>query len=141
MNARQVSRVQRCGAREAEVRLEHAEAFLEVARLTAEERDEAIDYGNVSVALAVLSGIAAVDAACCESLGKRSRSQNHKDAVTLVSTIGENGRQAGSKLSALLELKDTAQYGLVSVSEPQVKKAIRSAEWLVSWSEGITLSS
>ena len=63
----------------------------------------------------VLAGIAAADAACCKSLGRRSRSQDHRDAVALVRQVEPGGADAAKQLERLLGLKDQAQYGLEDV--------------------------
>ena len=46
----------------------------------------------------MLAGIAAVDAACCRSLGRRSRSQDHRDAVALVRQVAPGGPEAAKQL-------------------------------------------
>jgi hypothetical protein len=66
--------------------------------------------------MAVLAGIAASDAACCASLGRRSR-----------------GQEASKTLSRLLDLKDTAQYGLISVSPQKLTPVLRQAHSLVEF--------
>lgn len=51
-----------------------------------------------AAALAVLAGIAASDAACRAALGRRSRSADHRDAVTLLGQIDAGGDAAAQKL-------------------------------------------
>jgi hypothetical protein len=53
----------------------------------------------------VLAGIAAADAVCCSALGRRSRSQNHRDAVALVRQVFPAGPAAARHLERLLGLK------------------------------------
>lgn len=134
---RQRNRAQPCSAADARKRLGDAVRFLEVARLTADEYDPDVAYSSVSASLAVLAGIAAADAACCKSLGERSRAQNHHDAEKLVESIAPGGRQAAKALKALIKLKDAAQYGLVDVEPAQLKRAIRGAAELVSFADRI----
>lgn len=67
-----------------------------------------MELGSVAASLAVLAGIAASDAACCRSLGERSRSENHRDAEALMAEIIPNGKRAAKQLRALLNLKDAA---------------------------------
>lgn len=130
-------RTQDCSRADARRRLEQARSFSEVASLTVDEASDELDYASVSASLSVLAGIAAADAACCRVLGKRARGQNHNEAVALLETIPTDGVAAGVKLRQLLGLKDTAQYGVVSVSKSQVKQALRSADWLVKWAERV----
>ena len=117
----------RCGAAEARTRGQQAHQFLEVAQLVASSPGEE-GYPNVA---ATLAGIAASDAACCQALGERSRSQDHRDAVGLLSAVAPEGRQAANALRRLLDLKDTAHYGVIPVSAGQLRTAMRQAEVLV----------
>jgi hypothetical protein len=87
----------------------------------------------VAASLAVLAGIAASDAACCAALGKRSRGQDHKDAVELTRQIVPGGGGVASKLDRLLDLKDGAQYGVIHVSGADLLTAMRSAKALVDF--------
>lgn len=128
-------RTERCGSREAKIRLSHARKFLEVAELVAEEDVE--ESHSVSAALAVLAGIAAADAATCAALGRRSRSQNHHDAESLLEQIAPNGREMASALRRLLDMKDTAHYGLIHVSRQGLTSALRQAQNLVGSVEEI----
>lgn len=86
----QSGRTQDCNRAQAAVRLSQARAFLEVAELVAAEDDE-LANDNVAAALAVLAGIAAADAACCGTLGRRSRGQDHRQAIQLVAQAGPDG--------------------------------------------------
>jgi hypothetical protein len=83
MSPRHAARTQACSEADATMRLRHARKFLEVAELVAGEGSE-IEYASQAAALAVLAGIAATDAACCKSLGRRSRGQDHRSAIALV---------------------------------------------------------
>lgn len=133
MNRGSAGRTQACSASDAEARQAHAEKFLEVAELVATET--AIDpLSSVSAALAVLAGIAAADAACCKALGQRSRSQDHHDAEALVSQIIPGGKAAAQSLERLLNVKDTAHYGLINVSGQELRGSLRRAKALVDFS-------
>jgi hypothetical protein len=135
---RKKGRTQDCTSAQAHQRLAHAESFLEVADLTAdEEGDPGIGYGSVAASLAVLAGIAASDAACCHALGKRSRSPDHRDAEALLKQIAPGGPSAAGNLRKLLDLKDTAHYGLISVSRPELRRAMRQAKLLVDFAAEI----
>lgn len=124
-------RTQPCGAAQARTRLAHAQKFLEVAQLVATENFEA--SLSVSAALAVLAGIAASDAACCKALGRRSRADDHREAASLLAQITPGGAQAEKGLTALIDLKDTAHYGLIHVSRRQLTTALRRASALVDF--------
>jgi hypothetical protein len=135
MSPRQPSRLQPCSKADASTRLRHARSFLEVARLVAEEGDD-LDYSSPSAALAVLSGIAAADAACCKALGRRARGQDHNEAASLVERVTPGGKKAANSLRRLLSLKDEAQYGLFDIGGQQLKAALRQASGLVEFAEG-----
>jgi hypothetical protein len=105
--ARASARTQACGPAEARRRLDHARSFLEVAELAADVNDLSLEYASVAASVAILAGIAAADAACCQELGRRSRSENHHDAETLLATITPGGKRAASQLRQLIEIKDT----------------------------------
>src|SRR5262245_28320014 len=107
-------RTQPCTVNHAKTRLDHANKFLEVAELVADEGND-IEYTSVSASLVVLSGIAAADAACCKKLGKRSRGQDHHQAEDLIRQIKPDGDKAANALHRLLDLKDQAHYGLFDV--------------------------
>jgi hypothetical protein len=59
---------------------------LEVAELAAVEQEIPASR-SVAEALAVLSGIAAADAACCAALGRHSRGEDHREAAALLRQI------------------------------------------------------
>jgi len=136
MSPRQPSRLQPCSKADASTRLRHARSFLEVARLVAEEGDD-LDYSSPSAALAVLSGIAASDAACCKALGRRARGPDHNEAAVLVEQVTPSGKKAANSLRRLLSLKDEAQYGLFDIGGQQLKAALRQASDLVDFAEDI----
>ena len=121
-----------CSRDDAQQRLRRAESFLYVADLTLGERvetpeaDDAINLSGVASALAVLAGIAAVDAACCHRIGVRSRGQDHREAVDLVRTVLPSGEDLARDLARLLDLKDNAHYGILGVSDAEARHAV---EW------------
>lgn len=124
-------RTQRCGSPEAEVRLDQARKFLEVAELMSIEGEVPASL-SVAAALAVLAGIAASDAACCAALGRRSRGQDHRQALPLLEQVA-GGRKAAADLLRLLDLKDTAHYGVIYVTSPKLGRALRQAERLIQF--------
>jgi hypothetical protein len=135
--ARKGGRTQACGEPQARQRLGHARSFLEVAELSADVSDPSLEYGSVAASVAILAGIAAADAACCQELGKRSRSENHHDAEVLLEQITPGGKRAASQLRQLIDLKDTAHYGFINISAPQLKRSLRQAQHLVEFAEGV----
>jgi len=124
-------RLQDCNRAQARVRLDQARAFLEVAELVSTEENDLANE-HVSAALAVLAGIAAADAACCATLGQRSRGQDHRQALELVAQAGSDGKTLSRALGRLLDIKDGAHYGMVFVNPQQAKTAIRYATTLVN---------
>lgn len=119
------SRTTPCTPVEARTRLEQARAFLEVAELVAGGEDD-LATPQVAAALAVLSGIASSDAACCARIGTRSRGQDHRAAITLLSTVEPGGRDMAKDLRRLLDMKDNAHYATIMVGEGPAAKAV---EW------------
>jgi hypothetical protein len=136
MSPRRTGRTQACSEADASTRLRHARKFIEVAELVAGEGDEA-EYASQAAALAVLAGIAASDAACCKALGRRSRAQDHRAATTLLEQVAPGGGRAAKSLTRLLSLKDEAHYGLFDVGGQDLKAALRQANDLVRFAEGI----
>lgn len=121
-----------CSSSDATTRLAQARKFLEVAEIVASER-EVEESTSVGASLAVLAGIAAADAACCSTLGRRSRSANHHDAEALLAQVHPGGRDAANALRRLLDLKDTAHYGLINVSHQRLTAARRQAGTLIEF--------
>ncbi len=122
---RKAARTAPCDRADAGSRLAEARSFLELA--------DVADSTNASVANAVLAGIAASDAACCASLGRMSRGQDHAQATGLVETIEPGGKAAARSLARLLSLKDAAQYGVARVSQGNRTTALRQATALIDF--------
>lgn len=137
MTPRKATRTQKCDRADAELRLEHALKFLDVAELLGEPGPEDPASGSVAASLAVLAGIAAADAACCSALGRRARGQDHHEAERIVAEIANGGDAAANQLKRLLDLKDAAHYGLVFVSGNNLKACLRQASDLVSFARRI----
>jgi hypothetical protein len=136
MSPRRSSRTQACSEADALARLRHARKFVEVAELVAGEGDDA-EYASQAAALAVLAGIAASDAACCKSLGRRSRGADHREATTLLEQVSPGGKQAARSLNRLLSLKDEAHYGMFVIGGQALKSALRQADELASFAERV----
>lgn len=137
MSPRHVPRTAACGKQDAAVRLDQARKFYEVAELVQTEADLLRSAGSVAASLAVLAGIAASDAACCAALGRRSRSQEHRSAGDLMRQIEPGGAEAATRLSRLLDLKDTAHYGVIYVSGSDLVSVMRNAKHLIDFAHGI----
>lgn len=126
-----------CTRADAVRRQDQARKFLEVADLVeAEARREAAS-ANVAASLAVLAGIAATDAACCAALGRRSRGQDHRQAIDLVREVSPGGPEAARHLQRLLDLKDSAHYGVITLGATELKTALRTARGLVDFAAGV----
>src|SRR5438270_6900164 len=136
MTAKREPRTQMCSRADARTRLDHARKFLEVATLIVEPGQD-LAYSSAAAALAVLAGIAAADAACCQVLGRRSRAQDHRQAVDLVTQIEPGGKEAAKSLGRLLSLKDQAHYGLFDVAGQDLQTALRQADALVTFAAGV----
>jgi hypothetical protein len=126
------SRTQPCDRAQARTRLENAQKSLEVAELAAGEAEIPASR-SVAAALAVLSGIASADAACCAALGRRSRGEDHREAAALLREIVPAGDRAARALTDLLNLKDTAQHGLIPITQRQLTAALRRAKSLLDF--------
>jgi hypothetical protein len=124
-------RRQTCDRAHARIRLDNAKKSLEVAELVADER-EIPESRSVAAALAVLAGVAASDAACCAALGLRSRGDDHRQAAALLREILDGDRAAKALLD-LLNLKDTAQYGLIPIAGRELTTTLRRARTLVEF--------
>lgn len=135
MSPRREGRTEHCDASDAEARLRRAKTFLEVAGVVQDESDA--DFWSVAASLAVLAGIAASDAACCRALSRRSRGDSHHDAETLLKTITGGGQAAAQALRRLIDLKDKAQYGIIHVSQDDLKTAMNQAGKLVAFAESV----
>ena len=128
---RRIGRTQPCDRTHARTRLDNAQKSFEVAELAAAEQEIPASR-SVAAALAVLSGIAAADAACCAALGRRSRGEDHRQAAALLQQIVQ-GERAARALVDLLNLKDTAQYGLIPITSRELTTALRRARTLLEF--------
>ena len=95
-------------------------------------------FRTVAVSLYVLAGIAAGDALCAAALGKRSRGQDHREAVRLLSTVEPDGAAHASSLRTLLDYKDGAHYSPSLIDQAAEKKALRAAQSLVEAAKRVT---
>ena len=131
---KRTGRTQPCDRSHARTRLENAQKSLEVAELAVVEQEIPASR-SVAAALAVLSGIASSVAACCAALGRRSRGADHREAAALLRQILPGGDRAAKALTELLNLKDTAQYGLIPITKRELTTAIRRARILFDFAD------
>lgn len=117
-------RVDDCGRPEADLRLAQARDYLELAELALEEKPQAA-AGN-----AVLAAIAAADAICCFRLGQRSRGQDHREALSMLATVPDGGRQMAADLRRLLDIKDAAHYSATLMAQTSARSAVLRARRL-----------
>jgi hypothetical protein len=131
--AKTTGRTAPCGWAEALTRLRQAEAFVLTAELCLSEADDPdLPLAGTGAALAVLGAIAAADAACCANLGRRSRGQDHRQAVELVAGVQPGGAALAKDLERLLEIKDKVHYGAVVVGHAEAKASVAQARRMVS---------
>lgn len=83
MMARSLRRAQPCNRAQALERLAQAKSSLGAVHLVGGDES----FAGVAAALAVLSGIAASDGACCGHLGGTPHGQRHRGAVALLATV------------------------------------------------------
>jgi hypothetical protein len=108
------------------VRLRSAEAYLEVAELVLEEKGR-VEMPGVAAGLAVLAGIAASDAICALRLSQIHRGEDHRAAAALLEQATPDGKKLASMFLRLVDVKDEAHYGLVTVASPKARSAVRWA--------------
>jgi hypothetical protein len=114
---------------DARTRLQSAQAYLQVAELALGDRDGAMP--GVAAGVAVLAGIAASDAICASRLGLIHRSDNHRAAADLLAQSTTDGKRLALTLGKLIEIKDTAHYGLSVVEPARARHAVGWARKLV----------
>jgi hypothetical protein len=85
---------------------------------------------DVAAGSAVTAGINACDAFCGALLGERAGGE-HDEAVALLASLSEDGRQASRQLSQLLRFKTPAQYDPLPMSEADARRAVELASRLV----------
>ena len=120
-----------CSPADARQRLRTAEAYAEVAKLVLNEtqRDE---YLNVAAGLAVLAGRAASDSICGARLGLIHRGQHHRLAADLLRRSVPDGQKLAAQLLRLLDVKDSAHYGIPVVAPRSARESLKAAQRLVA---------
>lgn len=129
MSPKPGSRTQPCTREQARVRLHQAEAALEVAEWILDEDDLAMP--GMAASLAVISGIAASDAACCARLGKRFRGEAHPQAADVLETVSPGGKEMAKDLRRLVRRKDDSHYGRSFVSRTDAQSMVGWARRLI----------
>jgi hypothetical protein len=89
------------------------------------------EFSNVAAGLAVLAGIAASDAICCARLKRLHRGNNHRESAELLESATPNGKSLAATFLRLLDIKDAAHYGVVTVTPTKAADAIKWANRLV----------
>ena len=128
MSARRTARTAACTRADALQLLDRARSLLDAAQLVV--GDDELE--GVAAALTVLAGIAASDAACCATLRRRHRGQDHRGAVDLLAGIAPHGRQMANDLQRLLDRKDNAHYGVIRVAPSEERRMVGWASRLLS---------
>ena len=90
---------------------------------------------SAAVSNAVLAGIAASDVICCRLLGMRSASWDHRDALALLESVPDIGKQAEGRLRVLLIIKDRAQYQHDDPTVSDARRSIRAMNALIAMAE------
>ena len=124
MTPRRAARTVPCDRPAATHFLAKAHGFLAAADAVEHEPD-------ARMVLLVMAGIAATDAICCASLGRRSAGSDHRDAVTELEWVPLQGDQLARALRTLLGSKHAASYTEASVGPAEVTGADRAARRLV----------
>lgn len=116
-----------------DARFDKAEVFAQHATL--DPYSERGADRSAAVSNAVLAGIAAADAICCNELGKRSSSSDHDDAIKLLASVPRIGRQAADNLWDMLNIKHKAQYTNQHPTLSETKRVIRAMTSLMNTAE------
>jgi hypothetical protein len=112
------------------VRLRAGEAYLEVAELVLEEPDR-FEMPGVSAGIAVLAGIAASDAICACRLSQIHRGEDHRAAAALLEQATPDGKKLAATFVRLIDLKDEAHYGVLTIPPQRARSAVKWAQLLV----------
>jgi len=62
-------------------------------------------------------------------------------AQILLAEITPGGKRAAAQFRQLIDIKDTAHYGFISVTAPQLKRALRQVQHLIDFAEQAQLRS
>jgi hypothetical protein len=116
MTAAKPSRTLPCQRDGATARLDDATAFLDTA--------QAADNTDVIATNAIHAAIASSDVLCCLTLGERSASTDHQDAVVLLRRVDP---KLAISLKRCLAIKTKAAYEVGSVSSSGARQVVKQA--------------
>ena len=128
-------RTQPCTRADARGRLRDARAQLQLADLAG--ADSPPEERKAAASCAVLAGIAAADAACCTAFGRRSRSQDHRDAVDLLKQVAPGGPAAARQLARLLGVKDESQYAFGDITPAKLRASVKQATAVIQFAASV----
>jgi len=108
-----------------------ARAYLSKSRAWLDAAVENLDARRWDVAAgsAVTAGISACDAITGALVGQRAGGE-HTEALSLLTTAGDDGRYAARQVSQLLRFKTPAQYDPAPLPEGDARKAVELARRL-----------
>lgn len=115
---------------ESTVLISRADALLVAADMLLEETEYSA-ANSAAAAVSVLAGIAAADAICAQVLGRRSRGEDHGQAVDLLREASPGDKELPQALRRLLDVKDQAHYGTNLVKREDAVGAHRRARLLL----------
>lgn len=129
-------RVKPMTAVEVRARAEHARDCLLLAQ-TRFEPGGPMASNNTTGLNAVNAGIAAADAICGSRLGYRSSSQDHKQAIALLTQALPEKKTAAGDLGRLLEAKTLTSYGTSHLTEARASDLLKYATRLIDEMEAV----
>ena len=118
----------------ARTRLADAHTFRRQAEITIELID-ATNARKVAASSAVLAAIAAADAACATALGLTWKGEHTKASTLLRQVAG--GSEAAIALGRIVASKTEWQYLERDVTEAALIKALRQADKVIAFAEGV----
>lgn len=124
------TRTQNCTRGDALNRLAQAQKYFKIAEDVLADDSSNVNPG-VATSNAVLSGIAASDAACCAKLGQHAHGQSHDEAAPLLATVSPGGPDMAKNLVRLLNRKTDSNYGATFVTASDAKQLVACAKRLL----------
>lgn len=90
---------------------------------------------DAAAILAIHSGILLADAVLIRTTGMKSASEDHRDAVELLSARVKNPAPARRHLGAILSVKNHVEYTGETIGSAEAKNLLRSARRLHEWAK------
>ena len=119
-----------CDGRDVASRIREAQTFAAHAEI--HPLSEISEDRSAAVSNAVMAGVAASDAICCQALGEHSASPDHRHAVAMLKEVPGIGEDASICLKTLLDLKPVAMYGVgKQPTMAETKRAMRAMRSLI----------